>query len=626
MNKNVTRRSFVTTTLSGMGALAVSNPLFQCTRIESTLSGSTGKKQLFATTDYFDNVLINHRGSRYGEPVPRDDDYYNQNRCFMDRQQLDELHQFLASVGVTRHQWMFDITWTFYEDYPHGFDLLKEVAASAHRYGIELYAVIKPFEGGGFGIILPHSMPCPAEAGAMSDLRGIFPSVRRFVAANPALSLKRREINYKSKEPVSTIRLVKSDNRPTRINAEHLSIWTSATNNRFVRYDGPVSFRETIEKRYRFPYWRQSRVLHLENLAVPAGHRYFLIKCSLPDGYGDFSNEKGNIIELADAEGNMLPHTLSSGPVSLGQHNESFYQSKLLKQVIRYLQHPQVQAEISDRQKMEEHYRDFYVFSEYNLADIISFNKQGYVAVVCGKPEYLTGQLNPVHPEVREHWLDMVRFCLDRGVDGINIRASNHTLVPDGWEYGFNEPVLKASNGKTDFATISRINGNAYTLFLREAKKLVKSRGKSLAVHLETELLMPDDRPGKLSSYPYNFEWQWESWVKEIGDEFEIRGIFQLRPWNFKKAVDIFSAATQAAGKPLYLQGDFHGMAFDGPFASMEAETEMVKNYPGLDGYVFYETANITWINENGEVEGSAEAAGILTQFSRIKNNKTQSE
>lgn len=613
MNKYFTRRSFVATTLSGMGALAVSNPLFQCTRIERTSSGSTGKKQLFATTDYFDNVLINHRGSRYGEPVPRDDDYYNQNRCFMDRQQLDELHQFLASVGVTRHQWIFDIIWTFYEDYPHGFDLLKEVAASAHRHGIELYAVIKPFEGGVFGTILPHTMPCP-EGVALRDLRGIFPMPRPFLASNPTLCLKRKTGTVEYSGPVSAIRLVKSDDRPTRVKAEHLSILTSPTNNRFVPYSGPVEFRETIEPRYRFPYWRKCRVLHLENLKVPRDHRYILIRCSLADENADFSNEKGTIIELLEPDGKMMPNTLSTGPVSLDKHAD-FYQSKLQKQLVRYLKQPEVQAEMNDPQKMQEHYRDFYSFGEYNPGDFISLDKEGAVAVACGKPDYLLGILSPVYPEVRAHWLDMVRFCLDRDVDGVNLRISNHTFSTESWEYGFNEPVLEATGGKTDFHSVSRVNGNAYTGFLEEARKLVKGRKKSLAIHLETNLLVPDDR-GKISSYPYNFDWQWKKWVQEIGDEFEIRGVFQVRPWNLQKAIDTFSAATHAVGKPLYLQGDFHGMAFEGPFDSIKAETGIVTHHPGLDGYVFYETANITRINDEGELEGSPEAAELLTQYS----------
>jgi hypothetical protein len=617
MNRSFTRRSFVTTTLSGMGAVAFGNPIGSFTKVEMTNVNNRNSKakQLFATTDFSDNIIINHRGNRYGNPVLRDDDYYDNHRCFMDRAQLDGLHEFLAKLGVTRHQWIVDTMWTLYENYPHGFDLLEEATKSAHAHGLEFYAEIKPFEGGSFGILLPHSMPCPVEVGTIKDLRGIFPIMRRFVAANPSLNLKRREGTFECTEPVSTIRLVKSDNRPTRIKAKHLSIWTSPTNNRFVKYDGPVSFRETIEKRYRFPYWRQSRVLHLEGLKITPGHKYFLIRCSLADEKGDFGNEKGNIIELVGANGKILPHTLSTGPVRLEEHYESFYQSKLLRQTVGYLRHPEVQAEISNRQKMEEHYRDFYSFGEYNLADLTTLDKEGYVGAACGKPEYITGHLHPIYREVREHWLDLIRFCIERGADGINIRASNHTLSPESWEYGFNEPVMKASEGKTDFATISRINGDAYTLFLREAKELIKSKGKSLTVHLETELIMPDDRPRKLNSYPFNFEWQWETWVKEIADEFEIRGIYQLRPWNFSKVVDIFSAATQAANKPLYLQGDFHGMTFDGPFDSTEEEIKIVNSRDELDGYVFYETANITRIDEAGKLEGSQKVINVLDKL-----------
>ena len=92
----------------------------------------------------------------------------------MNRTQLDELHAVLASLGVSRHQWIVDTFWTLYEDYPHGFNLLKEAANSAHKYGIEFIAEIKSFEGGGFGSILPHSLPVP-EGGAAVDIRGIFP-------------------------------------------------------------------------------------------------------------------------------------------------------------------------------------------------------------------------------------------------------------------------------------------------------------------------------------------------------------------------------------------------------------------------------------------------------------------
>lgn len=100
--------------------------------------------------------------------------------------------------------------------------------------------------------------------------------------------------------------------------------------------------------------------------------------------------------------------------------------------------------------------------------------------------------------------------------------------------------------------------------------------------------------------------------MKEIADELEFRGIFKLRPWHLQQALGMFSLVTREAGKPFYLQGDFHGMTFDGPFARTEAEINLVKDHDGLDGYVFYETANVTAINEKGELEGSREIADLL--------------
>ena len=309
MNRNFTRRSFMTTTLSGIGAVTLGSPSgsFMNKKMADQKTVNSKAKQLYATTDYSDNIVINNRGNRYGTPVERSDDYYANNSCFMDKKQLDELHKFLASIGVTRHQWIVDTMWNLYEEYPQGFDLLEEAAKSAHKYGLEFYAEIKPWEGGAFGLSLPGTMPCPQKSGSYQDLRGIFPNMRRFEARNPALSLKRKPGTFECSEPVSAIRLIKSDNRSTRIKAENLSIYTSATNNRFEPYNGPVSFRGYIERRFRFPYWKQCRVLHLENLKIPEGHKYFLVRCSLADEKGDFNNEKGNILELVGASGNILP-------------------------------------------------------------------------------------------------------------------------------------------------------------------------------------------------------------------------------------------------------------------------------------------------------------------------------
>ncbi|MEZ5104974.1 MAG: hypothetical protein R2757_10800 [Draconibacterium sp.] len=602
------RRNFLATTLLGAGGFVLSSNSYPFIRISKSPDG----KKLFATTDFIDNIIINNNGSRYGKPLVRNDEYYLQNKCYMNRAQLDELHQFLSSIGVSRHQWIVDTIWNMYEDYPHGFDLLEEAAKSAHKFGIEFFAEIKPFEGGGFGPVLPHSMPLPGNAGAYKDLRGIFPRLREFVAENPSLSLKCKNGTFEYNAPVTSIRLVKGDEKPTRIKAKHLSLWTSSTNNGFVPYNGPLTFSESIETRYRFPYWRECRVLHLNDLKIPVGHRYILVRCSLADAEGDFANEKGNIIELVGNEGQILPHTLSSGQVLLSDHYDSFYQSKIMRQLVRYLRFPEVQAEIDDVKKMHGHYENYFAFDAYHTGEWTTIDKEGYIAAACGKPEFMIGVLNPVYPEVRKHWHELIQFCLDRGVDGINFRVSNHNNITDPQLYGFNSPTLETAGGENDYSQIGRANGDAYTLFLEEARELIKNSGKKVTVHLLSVLLMPDDRPLKLSSLPPNFEWQWQKWVNNIADELEFRGIFKLRPENLDTVLNILGTEVKKAGKHFYLQGDFHGRAFDRPFASTKAELELVKNLDVLDGYILYETANFTKINSNGNVEGSPELLRVL--------------
>ncbi len=590
-------------------------------KIKEGTNRSKGIK-LIATTDFIDNIRITERGSRYGKPVVRSGDYYENHLCFMDRAQLDGLHEYLSSIGVTRHQWIVDTIWTLYETYPRGFDLLKEAAGSAHKYGIEFYAEIKPFEAGGFGPVLPHSMPFPDGAVALRDMRGIFPLSRPFAARNTSMNLKRRVASGKNYTAVSDIRLIKSDENITRVKPENISLWTSSSNNGFAPYKGPLSVRESIEDRYRFPYWRKCRVFHMEHLKIPPGHTYFLLRCSLADDQGDFSNEKGSIIEFVDGDGNILPHTLSTGPIDLDDHYESFYRSKVMGQLVRYLKLPEVRAEIDDLKRMQEHYHNFYSFDEYNLSDWSTFDKEGYVAAAIGKPEYMLGSLHPIYPEVRSHWLQIVQFCLDRNVDGINFRVSNHTRSPEYWDYGFNEVVVDKAKGKTDSMSVSKVNGDAYTLFLREARKLIKSRGKKITIHLLSDMLIQDNRPGKLNALPPNFEWQWETWVNEIADELEFRGVFKLRPWNLTKVLETFGRVVRSADKPLYLQGDFHGRSFERHYSSTKSEWDLVNKHPALDGYVLYETANFTRINERGKVEGSPDIIRALEKNINAEKNK----
>jgi len=439
MPKKMNRRTFMGTTLSGC-AVTLGGKVTSLITLSDTGASSRQGKKLLATTDYYDNIL--------------------HGKFLFERKHLNALHKYLASIGVTRHQWIVDTIWNFYDNTDH-FDLLAEAVKSAHQNGLEFYAEIKPFEGGGFENTLPLSLPFPKGVVALKDIRGIYPIARPFVAENPHFCLKRRSGTYHFEGSISVIRLVNGDDKPTQIKAEHIEIWTSPSNNGFERYNGPVLFRESVEWRPMYPKSKQCRILNLEGLHIPVSHKYILIRCKLKKG--DFTNERGNIIELSDQDGKNIPFILSTGPVDYNTHR-SQYDNYMHDRIARYYQDTEVREEFANREKAEKHYRDFYSFDERRrLTELYTLDKEGYIAVACGKPEYMLGNLHPIYPEVRKHWLDMINYCLERGVDGINIRHSNHTRSPEDWEYGFNEAVLEATDGRTDYPTIRHINGNAYT-------------------------------------------------------------------------------------------------------------------------------------------------------------------
>ncbi len=585
MRQPINRRSFLTRSAAGVGVMALSKELSALGR---PTSGQ--KKKLFATTDYTDNI---------GDGL-------------FTRTHLDSLHRYLKSIGVTRHQWIVDTIWNLYEQ---PFDLLAEAVQSAHDHGIEFYAEIKPFEGGGFTDVLPHSLPLPDQRSAVKDIRGIHYLVRPFVAENPHLCLQRRPGTCTYRGPITAIRLVKRDDKPTRVRPEHLSIWTSRENHGFQKYDGPLSFRESVEWRPCFPKSQNCRILHLENLLLAQDHAYVLIKCSLADRYGDFNNERGKIIELQNQDGDEIPFIIGAGPVAYDAHRENMNRDPFSR-IVRYLQWPEVKKLFSDAGAGIKHYQDFYGFEEqHGVTGSYTLDRDGYIAAACGKPEYMIGNLHPIYPEVRHHWLDMVRYSLDRGVDGINIRTANHTRSPEAWEYGFNEPVIKATGGRTDYPAIRRVNGEAYTRFLREARDLIKSRGKGFTMHIYAQMLMPDDRPDYLGYIPPNFEWQWETWIKEIADDIEFRGAWTLRPWNLRQVLETICAVIKETQKPFYFQGNMKEIKYDWPLDITAAELEMVRKNADMHGFVLYETARFAAMNHKAEVKRNLQLEKLLEQY-----------
>lgn len=73
-------------------------------------------------------------------------DDVSQNGRFFEKQHLDSLFDGLAALGIQSHEWVIEDRTTLYDDNPTGFVLLAEAVAAAHRHGVALHVVYKPFE------------------------------------------------------------------------------------------------------------------------------------------------------------------------------------------------------------------------------------------------------------------------------------------------------------------------------------------------------------------------------------------------------------------------------------------------------------------------------------------------
>jgi hypothetical protein len=128
--------------------------------------------------------------------------------------------------------------------------------------------------------------------------------------------------------------------------------------------------------------------------------------------------------------------------------------------------------------------------------------RDGVIACAKGRNPYLPGSLYEAEPEVRAYWLTCVSECIAAGVDGLDVRISNHSSWTDRPDlYGFNEPILaeyaRRHGGNPDrepydLLRLAAIRGDVYEAFLRAAKRRLSVAGKKLQLHLEVESFRPD--------------------------------------------------------------------------------------------------------------------------------------
>ena len=558
------------------------------------------QKLLSTTIDFLDELII------AGQPYTPDHI----------RQMLVQL----AALGIIRIDWVIDNRdkqELLHQTPFHGKEnVLVYLVEQAHSMGMEVHAQFKPFETGAVRYV-PHIFPEPAGVPLLRDSRGIYWDIDRFTVEHPHMRLKRIPGKWNPGGSIGRIQLVKEDDEPCRIDPLQLEIWVGIKNGELARCNQHFQVREFVEWRSLFPVARSCRVLSLEGLNIDESFRFIHVRYPKAAGRGSFGNTINELMEIYDTAGRLI----SSSPAAdkgwdlpatmrLGRFP--------MNTMCRYGRSEELQALLSNKTAVQAAYRDFYAYdvSENNPRKVL--DEDGYAGVARGKSEYIGGALNPVYPEVRQYWLGLVKQYIAWGVDGVNFRISNHSCpTEDRDDFGFNEPTLASCGDRVDRVAVNKANGNAYTEFLREAAAELKKSGLCTTVHIHAGFAYPGDMGSRQfwAKMPPNFDWQRETWIREIADVVYLKGLHTVTKAHAEHFIDTYARLAGKHGKQIVYVSTNSELNFSGNFLKVEEELQTVLRHDLIDGYNLYETASYLRLNEDGKVILSPDVARLVRKY-----------
>ena len=420
---------------------------------------------------------------------------------------------------------------------------LEAAVGAAHRCGLEIFGVLKPYHTG-MSATFPEGSPESDPATPMRRIGGSLQCFNPFMERFPHTRIQRRPIQAPPNLqgiPIRKIRLVKRDDSPTRIRNRHLEIWSSPDNYRYRRR--PVDFRleETVEPCFQEirDYYGQTvtkkgdpvRVLNLTGLDLR--DRYLLVATNFTDGPADFENTALGMIQVFGPDRQFIPIVVATGDATwvrprefrtYGLEFDSGYGTRRFH--LDGVRGPGAEGTTpkeSQTRSWHEH-----------RAELGRGAGGGFIAFARGKNEHLPAAPCECYPEVQRLWTWRVNRMLEKGVDGVVLRVSAHgTLTDDPYEYGFNPPVVEAYRERhgvdirrEDFDPdlLGALRGEAYTRFVRDASAMTRRAGKLFQVQVHTEAFRPDPVFGQLMGFPANIRFAWRQWLEEgLADAVTLR-------------------------------------------------------------------------------------------------------
>lgn len=481
------------------------------------------------------------------------------------------LHNYRATINVVGHP-------------------LRAAVAACRRHGLGIYACFKPYEQG-VSALIPDGSPLADRIGLLPHLGGKLVALDPFVAAHPELRVRRRRDDSPYNVggiPVRTIRLVKSDDRPTRITRDHLQIWTSEHNWQYTRLDAPFDVEESVEScphevinGHDQVVTRQGRPRRVLTVRVPdLLQKYILVTTDFTDGPPDFANAGTRIMEALGPDGRVIPGVFAN-------------EASFIYQVFT-----------RDFRKHGLSFDNGWGDSTVQLDTPNVSGCAGMIAYTRGRNEFLPACLCESEPAVVQHWLRQLDDILSCGVDGVDFREENHCTHTDySWDYGYNDVVLRHAEqfkSGTLEERIATARGVAYTRFLAEASRRIRSRGARARIHLNVDWHRKLGRPAcRALAYPGHMDFPWQEWIDDgLFDDVTLRAYHYPFTALFDDPVaKEMMEKSQARGLPIFVPRYIQG-GTDGAYA---AQYERVRRDGRFAGFQVYEVQTMLTLNAAGQ-------------------------
>jgi hypothetical protein len=483
----------------------------------------------------------------------------------------------------------------------HGGEAMFDTIREAHRAGLEIFAIMKPYEGG-TGHTIPDGALPPVPRVCIPQVGGIGVGYDVFLEDHPEMRVMRRPIaNYESlvDQPVRSIEMVfcldevtqtapgwkiqRFASQPDSVVVEQpvkdIRLWTSADNGTYEPYTSSFELTERLEERQLFDANgfaladgpSRCRVLTITGLAIPRERPYVAVE--LPDAEGELVTNPFSLITL-NGELGEVPTTCTDSLRGTLKPGDAPGAKKPLRAF----------AELGFE-------FDWHGSGMWGRG----WRASRVYGIARGKYRYMKGTHCEAYPEVREYWLDQIDRLIDMGVDGVDIRVQNHSAMISDWaHYGYNPPLVEAyreahgvdiTDHGADPEKLMRIRGEYFFEFLKETSSRLHAAGRTFQMHLRDG----QEKPSLRSDHGHAGWWALPKIIMDWRKVTDLADEITIKDYNFgrydRNIADGIKSRAHEAGKPVWV----HCYIQQGPDLTPEFFSA-VRRDERISGVLLYET------------------------------------